>query len=181
MRVFVLLVAAVISVNADISAQSAEATAAAKRLALIEADIAAAKARLDVIELEMDGLNERVPGRGAFIDCNTANYVQTLPTDGYLPFLVNCEKIEPYLEGFKITVNLGNPHSVRFTHVTGVIGHGEKSWDAWDKKNQVPLNATGEIAPSSWNHIQVTINPVAAKDVRSIWLEFSPDTASLAR
>lgn len=129
----------------------------------------------------IDGLESRVPPRGAFIDCNTKNYVQALPATGYLPFLVNCDNVEPYLEGFRITINIGNPHSVAFTQATGEIGYGDTVAAAWLGTKRVLLPATTTIAPASWNRVQVTINPVAAQDMRHLWLEFNPVTASLSR
>lgn len=52
-------------------------------------------------------------------------------------------------------------------------------YDVFDKKNQVAISTTSDIAAASWNRIQVAITPAAAKDVRNIWVDFDLDTASL--
>lgn len=92
-----LIVAVVVASMAPLNAQTNPKPALntdasiAKRVEDMEREIR-------ILKLQMSGVQNRLPVRGAFVDCNTGQYVQALPNSGYLPFLVSCEKIEPYLE-----------------------------------------------------------------------------------
>jgi len=45
--------------------------------------------------------------------------------NGALVFFAACTKIEPYLEGHKITISIGNPHAFNFSNVKGALSYGK--------------------------------------------------------
>src|SRR5438552_13507398 len=78
--------------------------------------------RVEKLETVTKGLDWRVTEvdsrAGEFsarIHCDTGNFSQILAEQSTLTFLVVCEKIEPFLEGYRLTLAIGNPYSMRFT------------------------------------------------------------------
>lgn len=155
-----------------------------QKLKSLNADLAGPRLEDRVAELEasveriVTGLTH-LPPRGAFIDCNTSNYVQTLPLSGHLIFLVACERIEPYLEGYKLTLSLGNPHTVTFSNLNGSVGYGDTGARAWVQTKD--WSTVGGAKAGSWTSVTVAITPAEAKDLRYVYLTFSVGAASLAR
>lgn len=112
------------------------------------------------------------------LNCNTGSYTEASPENSRLTFPVACEKIEPYLEGFRITIVIGNPYAMRYSDVTGVLYNG-KDYSSVDLENGAPF--TLRLESGVWNRTTVTLNPVATPDVRTIILAFKLNTTGAGR
>jgi hypothetical protein len=104
--------------------------------------------------------------RTAFIDCDSGKFSAVMPTSNTLVFLVSCSSITPYLEGYKISLNVGNPFAMQFSGVSGRLGYGDTPSAAYSESTG--FSTTEPLQPGVWNSITVTINQVAAKNVRHI-------------
>lgn len=136
------------------------------------------ESRIELLESWLTGVDERTPDRTAYLNCNTGGYSQLVPKSGHLVFLAACEKIEPFLEGFRLTIALGNPYSISYTSISGELGYGETFTKTYDQK--LAFSVPQQIASGSWNRITVVIPRAAAKDVRSIRLTIELTTAQLS-
>lgn len=121
------------------------------------------------------GLEERTPGRSAKLDCDSARYAELLPGTGYTVFAAACERIEPYMEGYRVMISLGNPHSAKITNVKGNLIYGESIGSL--KKAEWSIG--DDLAAGSWKRFTVTVNPAQAKDMRLIFLDFEATTMTL--
>ncbi len=110
--------------------------------------------------------DDRFPQRARTLDCSTGDYREVAPGPAHLPLFVACDKIEPYLEGYRITLKVGNPLAMTMLGLSGEIAHGETFAAAI--KTSVRFDTTSELTPGSWTTILVNLNPASVKDVRHI-------------
>lgn len=133
--------------------------------------------RVEATEKSLASLWRRVfdltPGSYPTIDCNSSNYVEATPTNSHLAFPVACVKVEPYLEGFKITVAIGNPYSMRFGNVEGELFNG-KDLATIDLDKGTAF--TIDLNSGDWNRATITLNPVSAAEVRLVMMSLKINT-----
>jgi hypothetical protein len=191
MKTMMLVCALLLPLNAKGIAQQPAARkaeqATTKASSELEGRIAKLETAVEMLEAKLLGqrgiqndIPLRVPSRGAFLDCDSGGYSESLPDNGHLLFLISCETVEPYLEGYRITLAIGNPHSVSFKNAKGTFGYGEELYEAVVKQ-KISWSTTDQIRSGAWNRVQVTINPASAKDLRNTYVRFEVETASLTR
>ena len=138
--------------------------------------------RVRVLEFQLKALQERVrASRSATLDCNSGKYDEFLFQTGSLIFFAACTKIEPYLEGHRITVNIGNPHSFNFSNVKGSLQYGKDVLEVIKKNQKVDVSVMDTIRSGSWNTITVIVNPSKPEDMRYLYLELSAEAAESMR
>ena len=135
--------------------------------------------RLKLLELQVRSLQARTPHRYASLDCNSGKYDEFLFSSGTLVFLASCTKIEPYLEGHRVTLSIGNPHSFNFSNVKGKLSYGKDWADALER--QVEVSMTDSVRAASWTSITVIVNPSKTEQMRYLGLELNAETASATR
>lgn len=135
--------------------------------------------RLKVLETQVRGLQSRTAYKFASLDCNTGKYDEFLFSGGTLVFLASCTKIEPYLEGHRVTLSIGNPHSFNFSSVKGSLSYGKDWADAVER--QVEVSVTDSVRAGSWTSITVIINPSKPEQMRYLGLEMTAQVASATR
>ncbi|MEQ6342933.1 MAG: hypothetical protein M3A44_15140 [Gammaproteobacteria bacterium] len=129
-----------------------------------------------ILESRISALESRVSSQYASLNCDTGKYDEFMFQLSKLVFFASCTKIEPYLEGHRITVQIGNPHAFNFSNVKGHLFYGKEIWDAFS--NQVEISTTNTIRAGTWQTITVVVNPSTAEQMRSLILELSAETAS---
>jgi hypothetical protein len=133
--------------------------------------------KVETLQSWLEVLNGYTGDRSVVLDCDAGKFSAIMPKSNTLVFLAACNKVEPYLEGYRITIAIGNPLSMAFSGVSGELGYGETAVKSFAQKQ--PFSTTAALRPGIWTPIQVTINPAAAKDVRVIRLtDFAFVTAS---
>ena len=135
--------------------------------------------RLKVLEFQVKSLQSRVAYRSAGLDCNTGKYDEFLFKRGSLVFFAACTKIEPYLEGHRITLSIGNPHSFNFSNVKGALNYGTDWADSIEKK--IDISITETIRSASWTSVTITVNPSKTEDMRYLELSLNAETAGATR
>lgn len=135
--------------------------------------------RLKALEFQVRSLQSRVAYRSATLDCNTGKYDEFLFETGALVFFAACTKIEPYLEGHRITVSVGNPHAFSFSNVKGALNYGKDWVDSLEKK--VDVSITDAIRGASWTTVVMIVNPSKAEDMRYLSLSLNAETAGNVR
>jgi hypothetical protein len=137
------------------------------------------ESQLQALESRLNSMSSLVPARWASLDCNSGKYDEFLLKEGHLTLFATCTNIEPYLEGHRIRITIGNPHSFNFSNVKGTLGYGKTVYDALNKK--VEVSTTEGLRAGTWSSVVVTVNPSKAEDLRSLVLELSAGTASSTR
>jgi hypothetical protein len=135
--------------------------------------------RINSLEAQISNLQNRVAYKFATLDCNTGKYDEFQFASGTLAYFAACTKIEPYLEGHKITISIGNPYAFAFSNVKGNLNYGKDWSDVANKKVEVNFNES--LRGGAWNSLVVTVNPSKPEEMRLLYLNLSAQTASSGR
>ncbi|MBL8525567.1 MAG: hypothetical protein JNN20_17950 [Betaproteobacteria bacterium] len=135
--------------------------------------------RIRSLEAQVRSLQSRVAYKFATLDCNTGKYDEFQFAGGSLTYFAACTKIEPYLEGHKITISIGNPYAFTFSNVKGSLNYGKDWEDQADKK--VEISFTDTLRGGAWNTLVVTVNPSKPEEMRLLNIELNAQTAGSGR
>lgn len=133
--------------------------------------------RIKSLEAQVRFLQTRVSHKVATLDCNTGKYDEFQFTGGTLTYFAACTKIEPYLEGHKITISIGNPYAFTFSNVKGSLNYGKD----WIDSKQVDVSFTESLRGGAWNTLVVTVNPSKPEEMRVLYIELNAQTAGSGR
>lgn len=131
--------------------------------------------RIESLERRVNALNSRVTYRFAVLDCNSGKYDEFLMTTSVLPLFASCTKIEPYLEGHRIILSIGNPHSFHFNQVKGSLNYGKDVADSFGRHAEVL--PTDGIRAGSWTTVIILVNPSRPEEMRYLSLEIGAQMA----
>ena len=95
------------------------------------------------------------------------------------------EKVEPYLDGYTVSIRLGNPSTASYSGMKGQVQWGRKrdfSKSAeFNKMAEKKIDLPDSIPSGRWTFVKFNIAPAAPDQVRRIVFEPSFDSLSLAR
>lgn len=132
--------------------------------------------RIDKLQdFRIRSLENRVEASYASVNCNSGGFDSLMMGSPKLLMLVICRNIEPYLEGHRITLEVGNPHSFNFGGITGSLGYG-KDWAEKDAE----LNFAGDLVAGRWTPITVIVNPSKPEEMRFLTLKINARSAAPA-
>jgi hypothetical protein len=102
-------------------------------------------------------------------------------------FLVKVISIAPYLNGYKIELNIGNIYTARFSGLSIKVKWGESydedrfsDHEKWEQSlNIKTFNFTEPIMAGKWNKIDFIIAPATAEQISFIELTLNTTEASL--
>ncbi len=101
-------------------------------------------------------------------------------------FLISLEEVKPYLDGYKVILDLGNTSSVIYSGFTlkakwgrrydySVTQPDQLEYDKWIKSLQKKeVSFTNELKPASWNKVELILSPVKPEEFD--YLEISMET-----
>jgi len=109
-------------------------------------------------------------------------------------FLVTLENVEPYLDGQKVTLLIGNPHSVAFNGFELKASWSarypdrklpseekEKQWKAFRaSQRDKDIKLTNVLRPGVWNKVQFTIAPAKPDEFGRLGISISTNHVSLS-
>ena len=102
-------------------------------------------------------------------------------------FLVSLKDITPYLNGYKVTLNIGNPLFATFHGMTFKVSWGHpkdsiQSYEGWRASLQTKeIPSVDEIKPGSWNAVELLLVPAAPEQLGYISLAIATDNVSLLK
>lgn len=106
-----------------------------------------------------------------------------------LQFLVSLESVAPYLNGYKLIIDVGNPTTARFHGATIICKwnkaydwrhYSQESYKAWQAAiHTSQTNVTNEIDPGSWNPIEIDLLPATQDELEYLTVSIQSDTISL--
>lgn len=118
---------------------------------------------------------------------------------GGLIFCVSIAEVQPYLEGFKVIFELGNPFSSSFVNpkITIKWGLGPLKYyqenkseensildllDSWEKSlYQKKTTILKELKPGIWNRFEVIVSPAKLHEIEYVEFSFDISTVSFQR
>ncbi len=158
-------------------ASAAEAQSVAQPNANLDGRVRTLEEGVSAHRLELDGIYDMIGNLSADLKCDTGGFNYISPKNSGLAFLVACVKIEPYLEGFRLTLHVGNPYSMAFSGLSASVHYGDSVNTAL--KHSIELTSPATLTPGQWTTVFATINPVDAKALRSIYMsDFKLTTAA---
>jgi hypothetical protein len=113
---------------------------------------------------------------------------QRLDTDSGF-FLISVKDVVPYLNGFKIHLNIGNPLSagysgfkvkVRWAKAYDYAKYTEASMNEWQKGIQEKETSLVDVLDAgTWNNVDVIVAPATTEQLGFVTLSMSVDTVRL--
>jgi hypothetical protein len=119
----------------------------------------------------------------AFIDVNSKAFSPAKSAEG--TFLISCQGVEPYLEGYKVHLQVGNPTTLmvdnpKLTIEWGPADSGKDSYDAWKKAlRQTTVTLNESLRPGFWNNVEVIVSPAKANELAHFKVSIETDSVSL--
>jgi hypothetical protein len=110
-------------------------------------------------------------------------------------FLVLCDSVQPYLDGQKVRLKIGNVNSATYSGFTLHAEWGTKvpqltefrSGDEWDKffgaweqsLRKIDIDSTLDLKPGSWNSVDIVLSPAKADELGYIGLSITTNSVIL--
>ena len=113
--------------------------------------------------------------RYATLDCNSGQYSEVQTSSGSLIFFVSCAKIEPYLEGHKVTLNIGNLYAADFRNASLRLSHGTD----FNDRREAQVKFSDRLPAGQWTPVVITVNPSKSEQFRHVAVEIDVETAVL--
>lgn len=136
--------------------------------------------RIAALEARTDNLNRQVvrlqmsqnPYASVLIDVSSPGGYQRVDTTAGF-FLIALRDAKPYLDGYKLFLNIGNPSSVTYSgfalHVT---------W-GWGDQQEKDFSFTQDLGPASWNKVELVIAPAKTEDLKLLSVSMTTDRVLL--
>ncbi len=112
------------------------------------------------------------------LDPSSTAYQRLDTASGF--FLVACEGVKPYLDGYVVTLHIGNPTSATYTGFTlhaqwgGVFATPS---DTMTQQRDIAFPNT--LRPAAWNRVEVILTPATAEQMKSVFLSMETSQISL--
>ena len=117
-----------------------------------------------------------------------SGFVRINSTSGF--FLISVKDVQPYLDGYKLMLNVGNPLSATYKNLKLNVAWGKKfdpnnlnqtnSYQTWTNQLQhKELSMPEDLLPGSWNKIALILSPAKADELSYISLKMDTETVSL--
>ena len=169
--------------------QTAPSTSLQKRVTDLEEQVTALKSEVDQVNYDMTIVKEK---QGLYdsvaFDLSTPGHYQRLDTSTG-SFLVSAEDVEPYLNGYKITLNIGNPSVATYRGFTlhakwstayDFSHYSAESYDKWSKSiQQKDISYTDALVSGVWNKVEVILAPVSRDGLGYLEISLDTNTVSL--
>lgn len=75
-------------------------------------------------------------------------------------FFISLDKVEKYLDGYKLYINIGNPYVSKFDDINIIV--------SWGNSKPKEYQLTGSAFGAKWNKFEIFINPASEKDLEKI-------------
>ncbi|HWZ95029.1 MAG TPA: hypothetical protein VNW30_07530 [Opitutaceae bacterium] len=112
---------------------------------------------------EIDG------GKPASLSATTKGF--ELAKTEYGSFLISLVNVEPYLDGFRVTLSIGNPLDADISDGTISINYGTSSTDA---HNSVSQTIEQPIAGGHWTEVVIMVAPAKAEQLNYLGISLNP-------
>jgi hypothetical protein len=150
----------------------------------LQTDIKGFQDRVSHVEF-MQSLQRSCPA--AALDLASKRFERVDSSIGF--FLVSCQNAQPFLDGYKVTLHVGNPQSASYTGFTVGVEWGPKykgaqndtsARERWRKslKSQ-EFSLTDRLHPGRWNEVEITLQDTTADRMGELYVSINANVASL--
>jgi len=121
----------------------------------------------------------------------------SLDDKGYTPvqttigqLLISAKSAAPYLDGYKVDFQIGNPQSVTYNGATvtlkwgplatAVIRTNQVAWAAWQNAQKTKTeDLPSELLPGHWNDEEIIVTPATTEELRNLKISIETPTLTL--
>lgn len=148
---------------------------------ILQTEIEALQTRIDRLEsrlrhLEAGAGNVAYPDSKEIFPIDMTGQGYSLVKTNFGNLLVQCGGVEPYLDGQKITLQIGNPTTATFSGLELEALSGKRN--AQPLKNQ-QIKSTDTLSPGQWTEMKFVVAPATAEEVGSLCVIISLDRVLL--
>jgi len=158
-------------------------------------DIQALRDQVNGLQKQLVLLRERVSRYDSIsLDPTEKGYGRIDTSSGF--FLILVGNAEPYLDGYRLHLRIGNPTSARYNGFKLTLtwqkpvpkqkdGESDqefsKRWDEWLKAEprEKEFSFTEVLYPSSWNPVSLVVSPATPEELKELQIS-SMDTSQVA-
>lgn len=162
-------------------------TATAQRRANnVPPDIAALEKRIKVLEDKVFDLNYKlIKDNSVELDISSDSYQRVNSNNG--TFLVRVMRAEPYLNGYKVFLAIGNMTMATFSGFDLTLRWSTKEpdissgkWLQWLRSRKVKEeHFTQDLLPGRWNQVDVILTPARADELGYLEVSLATNVVSL--
>lgn len=165
------------------------------KIAAAQNELKSLRSNLESIKQEISGLKASQQFQQMLIDGVDKTPAEVTDSGGYGVaktkqgiFLVTIQKLDPYLDGYRATLNIGNPHSL-----TMHGGDFQISWGLpWNTKGKTfdeikasrrskDFSIVKDFPPGAYTAVEVALTPARPEEVKDIFVEITWNRISLRR
>jgi uncharacterized coiled-coil protein SlyX len=126
---------------------------------------------------------------GIFDAANSTGFSRINTHSGF--FLVALKDVEPYLDGYKVNLDVGNPLAATYKNLKFQVSWGKKfdinqftndanAYQTWSTNlHSKEISVPDDLSAGTWNKVQLVLSPAKSDELSYISIKLSTDTASL--
>jgi len=150
--------------------------------------------RLDAVDTRLSGAEFRVGSleqsyfTATFDPASAKGYSRIDTTTG--TFLVSIQNVAPYVDGFKVTCNFGNPSSATYAGFKLKAKWGARfdakakgvTYDQWQSTlHEKEITLMEQLRAGAWNPVSFVVSPAKADEFGYLELSMTTDHVSLTK
>jgi hypothetical protein len=112
----------------------------------------------------------------------------SLGRNSFGPFLVTIERIVPHLDGYKVTLNIGNPTMILFSGAEFEVGWGlqygtpGKTYaEVGASKKKKKFSSANDFAAGSYSRMEIVLTPAKPEEVKTLEVSVKWDRLSMRK
>ena len=108
-----------------------------------------------------------------------------------VPLFIAVRNLTPYLDGYKMTIEIANPYNMTFdgfqvscnwgTSFKYSKGAVTNYAEVAASQKKLDERQTAVLASGWWNPVELTITPATAEEIKNVWISIKPDAINLHR
>jgi uncharacterized coiled-coil protein SlyX len=122
--------------------------------------------------------------KSTVLDLSTTNYQYVESNAGR--FLVYCESVQPYLDGQKLKLRIGNPNLITYSGFTLKAKWGRAEPDDFTEYenwrgslHEKELELAADLKPGVWNTVEFVLSPASATDLAYVEVSITTNRVML--
>lgn len=145
------------------------------------------KIRQSVVNLYMQSQGGRMTT--IYIDPSSKGFLRLDHDTGF--FLISCKDAEPYIDGYKIIISVGNPFAGTYSNTKFKVKWGKKPTKKLENDDEYrnwrntlfskQIDVADDIRAGSWNNVELILTPAKPEDIGHIEITAESPIVSLTK
>jgi len=163
------------------------------RISRLEADSSSTQ---EALRFLLDKKSEDSENEYTIVDITGNGFAAAKSNNG--TFLISCKGAEPYLDGHKLALKIGNPYFMTYSGFTVKARFGRRPpdvpgsasadqktewrirYEQWEKAlKEIDVSSIDELAPGAWTNVELILSPSKPEEVGYLSLRIETDQVAL--